>query len=734
MCHAAKNQVVEVIRSESVSAEVSSSASTMISFCFLPILLLLDSSLSCMTSRLVLSHCPGVPLSVVWLVYLLKAPVLALISSKLPRPQWIPSGLLYVLTFCFAPPLYQTLRFFLSAQSPELYSVFSDSLLYHLPLPLSCLLWDLLVPPDNTKDSSAGDDREQTDKRNFVRLVRLSKPDWLYLCPAFVFLALALIFEMSIPYYTGRLIDILSNHYKEAEFLAAIVYLAVLTISSSLSAGCRGGLFIFCLFRLTRRLRILLFRAVVKQDIAFFETNKTGDLSSRLSNDTALVSRSIAGNVNITLRTLIKCFGYYYFMFLLSWQLTLLSLVSMPLISVVQHMYNKYHEDLVKKVQDSIAASSDLAKEIVESVKTVQSFAAEEEEVKRYEEALKKTHSLQIRRDMVRALYLLLIRIINLGVQVAMLCYGHTLIHKGEISTGTMVSFLIYQMESNDYIRSLFHMLSEITHSAGVASKVFRYLDREPQISASGSLCPKELVGEFEFRNVTFHYPSRPDTPAVQNVSFRLHPGSVAALVGPSGGGKTTCVSLLERFYEPQSGEILLDGRPLADYDHQYLHSKVALVAQDPVLFAGTIRENISYGLGNKIEQQVTAAARQAKAENFISDLDKAYDTDVGDSGTQLGAGQKQRIALARALARKPKLLILDEASSCLDVETEHEIQQSLQGIPGLTLLIIAHRLRTVRTADQILILDGGRVVECGSHNELVQKKGTYCRLLQNGD
>ncbi|XP_073404818.1 antigen peptide transporter 2 [Dendrobates tinctorius] len=707
----------------------------MISLCFLPLLVLLDSSLTYIISNLVFRYYPVDLRLAVWLVYLIKTPILVAISNLLPRPRWISSLLHFALTLGFTPPLYQTLRFFLTSQSPELSSVFSSSLLYHLPLPLSCLVWDMILPTSNTKETSGIDKREQTDKKNFTRLVKLSKRDWPYLSSAFVFLFLALTFEMWIPYYMGRMIDNLSNNYKEAEFLESILYMTVLTISSTISAGCRGGLFIFSMFRLTRRLRCLLFRAFIRQDIAFFETTKTGDISSRLSNDTSLVSRSIAANVNITLRTLIRCVGHYLFMLSLSWRLTLLTFVSMPLISIVQSIYNKYHEDLVKKVQDSIARSSDLAKEIIESVKTVQSFAAEQEEVKRYEESLKKTHNLQMWRDMIRVLYLLLIRIINLGSQVSMLCYGHTLILEGEMTTGAMVSFIIYQMESSNYIRSLIHMLSEITHSAGVASKIFQYLDQEPKISTSGSLCPQDLRGEFEFRNVTFYYPSRPNTPAVQDLSFSLPPGSVTALVGLSGGGKTTCVSLLERFYEPQNGEILLDGRPLADYDHQYLHSKVALVAQDPVLFAGTIKDNITYGLISKSNEQVTEAARNAKAEDFISDLDAGYDTNVGDSGAQMGAGQKQRIALARALARRPKLLILDEASSCLDVETEHEIQQSVQNIPGLSILIVAHRLRTVRDADQILVLDGGRVVERGNHTELVKhEEGAYYKLLKNGD
>ncbi|PIO30017.1 hypothetical protein AB205_0009220 [Aquarana catesbeiana] len=277
-------------------------------------------------------------------------------------------------------------------------------------------------------------------------------------------------------------------------------------------------------------------------------------------------------------------------------------------------------------------------------------------------------------------------------------------------------------------------MLSEITHSAGASTKVFQYLDQQPEVSTSGCLCPENLRGVFEFRNVTFSYPSRPETPALKDVSFTLKPGTVTAIVGPSGGGKTTCVALLERFYEPQSGEILLDGIPLAKYKHQFLHSKVALVAQDPVLFAGTVKENIAYGLNSPSEKQLVEAARKAKAGGFIERMDKGYDTDVGSSGAQMGAGQKQRIALARALSRLPKLLILDEASSCLDVETEHEIQQSLQSIPDLCLLIIAHRLRTVQKADQILVLEKGQLVESGTHDDLVGRRGVYLKLLQNHD
>ncbi|XP_053577908.1 antigen peptide transporter 2 [Bombina bombina] len=710
----------------------------MASLCLPLSLLLLDTSITYIYGHLVYKYPLFELLSAIWLLSLIKVPVLASVVLRLPCPSWIPSPILYVLTLSLAPPLYQTLRFLLESQPPELPSGLSNSLFFHLPLLLACLLWDLALPLILPKQTPGEDENGRNDQEYFKRILRYSKPDALYMLGAFVCLTLALIGEMFIPYYTGRIIDILNTHYKASEFLDAIFYVALFSLASSVFTGGRGGFFMYCMSSLTQRIRELLYRALMRQDINFFDITKTGEITSRINNDAALVSRSIALNVNVLLRTLVKCVGVYSFMFSISWKLTILTFVSTPLTGIVQKYYNKYHQDLVQKVQDSIAKSSDLAKEIIESVKTVRSFATEEEEAKRYEDALQKTHKLETIRDLIRIVYGLLIRLINLGSQVSMLFYGQHLIQSGYISSGKMVAFIMYQMESGDHVRTLVHMISQITHSASVAKKVFQYLDRVPEVSTSGSLCPEGLHGHFEFRNVTFSYPSRPDTPALQDVSFTLTPGTVTAVVGPSGGGKTTCVSLLERFYEPQFGDILLDGRPLREYEHHYLHQKVALVAQEPVLFTGSVRDNIRYGLQNLSESHLKVAARQAQADVFIQGLESGYNTDVGESGSQLGAGQKQRIALARALARKPKLLILDEASSCLDAETEHQIQQSLQNIQGLSLLVVAHRLRTIQKADQILVLEGGDLVERGTHEELIQKQGVYNRLLnghvfQNG-
>ncbi|KAG8555765.1 hypothetical protein GDO81_017805 [Engystomops pustulosus] len=505
--------------------------------CFPLLIFFLDSSLSWIISGVLCARYPVFFLGSVWLVSLSKAPLLLLAANKLPRPEWIPSDWLYVLTLCLAPPLHQSLRFALTSQPPELPCELLPSALLLLAPSLSCLIWDLALIVISPKLISAENgERNKQDKKNFIRLIKYSADDWLPLGLAFAFLTLALTLEMSIPYYMGRVIDILSDRYRESEFLAAIFFMAVFSVTSSVSAGCRGGFFMFSLSRLTRRLRIFLFKALVKQEIAFFESTKTGDILSRLSQDAPLVSRSIPGNVNIALRLLVTCIGHYVFMISISGRLTLLTCVTLPLISLVQSLYNKYHKDLVRKVQDSIALTSDIAKEIVESVRIVQSFAAEDEEVKRYDAALRRTHELQSSRDMVRAVYLLAVRVITLLGQVLMLVFGHTLIRRGDISTGEMVSFILYQMESGHSVMGLIHWISEITHSAGAASKVFEYLDREPQVSASGTLRPHNLQGTIEFKNVTFTYPSRPLSPALEDVSF-CPPGKGRRLWGPSGGG-----------------------------------------------------------------------------------------------------------------------------------------------------------------------------------------------------
>ncbi|XP_077051207.1 antigen peptide transporter 2a [Siphateles boraxobius] len=594
---------------------------------------------------------------------------------------------------------------------------------------LACLFWEVMLP--DTNGESNGKERKQRARDLFIRVIRFYKPDYIILCGAFVFLALAVLCEMFIPLYTGEVIDILGSHYQWDNFRSAIILMGLFSLGSSFSAGCRGGMFMCAINRFTCRVKVQLFGSLVRQDIGFFETIKTGDITSRLSTDTTLMSQAVALNVNVLLRTLIKTLGMLYLMVSLSWKLTLLMLMETPLTGLLQNIYDTHYQRLSKEVQDSIAQSNETAGEAVSGIRTVKSFRTELGEAHRYDVRLMETHNLKTRRDTVRAIYLLVRRMTEVGMKVAMLYYGRLFIQYGQMTTGNLVSFILYQQDLGDNIRTLIYIFGDMLNSVGAAGKVFEYLDRKSEVSIDGNLQPSDLKGHVSFQNLTFSYPRRPNHNVLKNFSLELKPGQMTALVGMSGGGKSTCVSLLERFYQPQQGHILLDGQPLQNYQHNYLHSKIAMVGQEPVLFSGTVRDNIGYGLPGCSMERVKEAASKANAHAFISKLENGYDTDVGERGNLLSGGEKQRIAIARALIRKPQVLILDEVTSSLDTESEQMVQQALACCPTQTLLVIAHRLKTIERADQIVLIDSGEVVELGTHEELMNQKGSYYKLRE---
>nr|ABQ59683.1 ATP binding cassette TAP2a [Salmo salar] len=662
------------------------------------------------------------------LVLLLGLTLLTLGSIKPVFKRWLA-------VHCFLAPVYETGRRMLYGSSPE--RVYGSLGLGSPSLWLLCtaaaaaaaLFWETTFPDSNGE--SNGKQKTQKARVLFMRVLYFYRPDTLLLVGAFIFLSLAVLCEMFIPFYTGKVIDILGTQYKWNNFLTAIILMGLYSLGSSFSAGCRGGLFMCAINSFTCRMKVELFGALVKQEIGFFETMKTGDITSRLSTDTTLMGRAVALNVNVLLRTLIKTVGMLSLMMSLSWKLTLLMLMETPITGLLQSVHDNYYQRLSKEVQDSMARANEAAGETVGGIRTVRSFKTEQHEAGRYNDRLMDTHNLKTRRDTVRAVYLLLRRLTAVVMQVAMLYYGRLFIQRGQMSTGNLVSFILYQSDLADNIRTLIYIFGDMLNSVGAAGKVFEYLDREPQVSTKGTLQPETLTGHVHFNNLSFSYPTRQERKVLQGFSLELRPGQLTALVGPSGGGKSTCVSLLERFYQPQQGEILLDGLPLQSYQHHYLHRKIAMVGQEPVLFSGSIKDNIAYGLADCSLERVQEAARRANAHSFISQLEKGYDTDVGERGGQLSGGEKQRIAIARALIREPQVLILDEVTSALDTESEHMVQEALASCPSQTLLVIAHRLKTIERADQIILIDQGTVQEQGTHQELMDRKGSYYKLKE---
>ncbi|XP_011803850.1 PREDICTED: ATP-binding cassette sub-family B member 9 isoform X3 [Colobus angolensis palliatus] len=510
---------------------------------------------------------------------------------------------------------------------------------------------------------------EQASGATLQKLLSYTKPDVAFLVAASFFLIVAALGETFLPYYTGRAIDGIVIQKSMDQFSTAVTIVCLLAIGSSFAAGIRGGIFTLIFARLNIRLRNCLFRSLVSQETSFFDENRTGDLISRLTSDTTMVSDLVSQNINVFLRNTVKVTGVVVFMFSLSWQLSLVTFMGFPIIMMVSNIYGKYYKRLSKEVQNALARASNTAEETISAMKTVRSFANEEEEAEVYLRKLQQVYKLNRKEAAAYMYYVWGSGLTLLVVQVSILYYGGHLVISGQMTSGNLIAFIIYEFVLGD---------------------------------------------------------------CMENVSFSLCPGKVTALVGPSGSGKSSCVNILENFYPLEGGRVLLDGKPISAYDHKYLHRVISLVSQEPVLFARSITDNISYGLPTVPFEMVVEAAQKANAHGFIMELQDGYSTETGEKGAQLSGGQKQRVAMARALVRNPPVLILDEATSALDAESEYLIQQAIHGnLQKHTVLIIAHRLSTVEHAHLIVVLDKGRVVQQGTHQQLLAQGGLYAKLVQ---
>ncbi|XP_019963163.2 antigen peptide transporter 2a [Paralichthys olivaceus] len=682
-------------------------------------------------SGLVVTHSVSAHLVRLWVCAAVRGSALTVLSS-LALGDLRPLLVRFIAAHCLLPAVFETgseALYHEEGQCGRLADARCCWLLCAAASLAAAMFWEITFP--DTDQAAAGKETRQKARVLFMRVLRLYRPDYLLLLGGSVFLSLAVVCEMFIPFYTGRVIDILGGQYQLSEFRSALLFMGLYSLGSSVSAGCRGGLFLCAISAFTCRVKVKLFGALTKQEIGFFETIKSGEITHRLSKDTTLMGRTVCLNVNVLLRTLIKTLGMISLMMNLSWKLTFLVLMETPVTGLIQNIYDTHHQRLSLAMQDSMASANEAASEVVSSIRVVRSFNAERHEAHRYGDCLINIQALKNRRDIVSAVYLLVRRLSGLVMQVLMLYYGRLFIQSGQMTTGNLLSFILYQSDLGDSIRTLAYIIGDMLNSVGAAGKVFDYLDRKPQVGTDGELKPDRLTGHVSFHRLSFAYPANPNKTVLQDFSLELKPGQMTALVGPSGEGKSTCVSLLERFYDPQDGEILLDNKPLKSYDHRFLHEKVAVVSQDPVLFSGSVRDNIAYGLPGCTLEEIQEAARQANAHDFIKLLAKGYDTEVGEGGGQLSKSEKQRIAIARALVRQPQVLILDEITSSLDTENQNKVQQSLSERPNQTLLVIAHKLETVERADQIAVIGGGKVEERGTHRQLMDMKGSYYKLVE---
>jgi ATP-binding cassette subfamily B protein len=511
---------------------------------------------------------------------------------------------------------------------------------------------------------------------------------------------------------------------------------AALGIAALLALG--TGLRYYLVTRLGERvvadIRRTLFDRVLGMSPAFFERIMTGEILSRITTDTTLILSVIGSSVSVALRNVLMLLGGLVLLFLTSAKLTGLVLLIVPAIVVPIIVLGRKLRQLSKENQDWIANSSGSASEALSSVQTVQAFTHEGPTRAAFAEVTEKSFDSAKTRIRTRAVMTVIVIFLTFAGIVGVLWIGARDVRTGAMTVGELIQFVIYAVMVAGAVGALSEIWGELQRAAGATERLVELLNTTDAVQdpARPVALPRPVRGEIAFQDVSFRYPTRPDTSALNGVSLHVSPGETIALVGPSGAGKTTILQLLMRFYDPQSGRITLDGVTLSDMERADFRRAMALVPQDPVIFAASARDNIRFGRPDATDAEVEAAARAAAAHDFLTALPQGYDSSLGERGVMLSGGQKQRVAIARAILRDAPILLLDEATSALDAESEQAVQAAVEKLAeGRTTLVVAHRLATVKRADRIVVFDQGRIVATGTHDALVAEGGLYARLAR---
>lgn len=579
------------------------------------------------------------------------------------------------------------------------------------------------------------------DASTFLKFIGPYKWTWTI---GWIFLVLSSTTAMMFPFLMGKLLGAETNEsvnlqngsglIQSLDNINAVVLLLFIVFAvQAIFSFFRIVLFTRVTESALRDLRLAAFRKLVSLPMDFYNKSKAGELSSRIATDINLLQETLNTTIAEFVRQFFTIIIGIAFLAYFSIKLALIMLAVIPVMAIVAVFFGRFIKKLSKKAQNEAASSNVVLEESLTGISVVKSFTNELFEIKKYKTLIDNIKSLQVKNGLWRGAFVSFIFFFMFGSIIFVIWQGVIMVQNGEISFDHFASFILYTVFIGASFGSLPNLYSKIQQSIGATENLMEILNEEGEPTLSDNVPSIELQGKVAFQNVFFSYPQRADIEVLKGLSFEANTGQTIALVGASGAGKSTISNLLMGYYAPTSGEILFDGKDISSYDISALRANIGVVPQEVILFGGSIAENIAYGKPGASEQEIIDAAKQANAWEFIEKFPEGLQTQVGDRGIQLSGGQRQRIAIARAVLKDPEILILDEATSALDSASEKLVQDALNRLmKNRTSFVIAHRLSTIRNADQILVLENGKIVEQGKHDELLtNSSGTYTNLHQ---
>lgn len=581
------------------------------------------------------------------------------------------------------------------------------------------------------------EDKKPLNKDNFRKLLGIFRFVLPYRGAFIAGLLLLLLTSgilLSFPFVAGKLIDVASGDQSwifQSTTTIALLLIGILFLQSVVSFF-RVFFFAMVSERTVADIRTHLYQKLMRLPIAFYDSKRTGELISRITSDVGMIQDTFTVTLAELIRqTSILLIGVAV-IFYTTPALSVFMLATFPVLIVMALVFGRFIRKLARKTQDALASANVVAEETLQSVHTVKAFANEWFEIGRYRSSMAAVVKVALKTATFRAGFISFVIFALFGGIVGVLWYGATLVQTGAMTVGDLISFVLYTTFIGGSIAGLGDLFGQIQRAIGASERILEILDEKEEIPA-GQAPPIDIAGKIEYQDVDFSYPTRKDVQVLRRISFRVAPGEKIALVGPSGAGKSTVIQLLMKFYEPDSGRILIDGLDSGSFQVSSLRKKIGIVPQEVILFGGSIRENIQYGKPGASEEEIIEAARKANAYEFIRSFPEGLNTLVGERGVKLSGGQRQRIAIARAILKDPAILILDEATSALDSESERLVQEALETLmAGRTTIIIAHRLATIRKVDRIYVISGGEIAEEGTHEELSSLiNGTYSQLVK---